>query len=598
MSPGAPADLTLGMTGNCQVASLVDRIGTHVWTCMPRLDGDPVFCDLLSGSDDPERGGRWGVELLDRVGSTQTYERNTAILETTLTDSAGGVVSVTDFCPRFRQYERNFRPATLVRILRRVAGRPRLRIVLRPMQGYGEAACRAIAGSHHIRYLGRDQELRLTTDASIANIQEQRVFVLHESLSFIFGPDETIGESVPHLAQRLLDSTREYWNDWVRSLAVPFEWQEAVIRAAIALKLCSFEDTGAIIAALTTSIPESANSGRNWDYRFCWIRDSYFTIQALNRLGATRTMEGYLRFIQNLTARTLRLQPCYGIDGNVELVETMAEHLPGYRRMGPVRIGNAAYEQLQHDVYGSAILSVTQNFFDERLVRPGTESLFAALEPLGEEARRVAEQPDAGIWEYRGHTAVHTFSAAMCWAAADRLSRIARRLGLSARERYWRTHADELARRILDAGFSRELGCFTTRFEGNSVDASLLLLPELGVIDWQDPRFVATVARIGDTLGRGAFLARYAEPDDFGVPDVAFSVCTFWHINALWATGQRERARELFIEMLRRRNSLGLMSEDLAFEDGELWGNYPQTYSMVGIINCAMRLSRSWEDAL
>jgi GH15 family glucan-1,4-alpha-glucosidase len=599
MSSGAPADLTLGMTGNCQVASLVDRIGTHVWTCMPRLDGDPVFCDLLSGSNDPDRGGRWGVELLDRVGSTQTYERNTAILETTLTDSAGGVVSITDFCPRFRQFERNFRPATLVRIVRRIAGRPRLRIVLRPMQNYGEATCRAIAGSHHIRYLGRDQELRLTTDAGIANIQEERVFVLHDALSFILGPDETVGESVPHLAQRLLDSTREYWNDWVRSLAVPFEWQQAVIRAAITLKLCSFEDTGAIIAALTTSIPESANSGRNWDYRFCWIRDSYFTIQALNRLGATRTMEGYLRFIQNLTARPpLRLQPCYGIDGNVELVETIAEHLPGYRGMGPVRIGNAAYEQLQHDVYGSAILSVTQNFFDERLVRPGTESLFAALEPLGEEARRVAEEPDAGIWEYRGHTAVHTFSAAMCWAAADRLARIARRLGLSARERYWRTHAGQMAQRILEAAFSNALGCFTTRLDGDSVDASLLLLPELGVIEWKDPRFVATVARIGKTLSRGAFLARYAEADDFGMPEVAFSVCTFWYINALWAIGERERARELFIEMLRRRNGLGLMSEDLAFEDGELWGNYPQTYSMVGIINCAMRLSRSWEDAL
>jgi GH15 family glucan-1,4-alpha-glucosidase len=380
---------------------------------------------------------------------------------------------------------------------------------------------------------------------------------------------------------------------------VPYEWQEAVIRAAIALKLCSFEDTGAIIAALTTSIPESANSGRNWDYRFCWIRDSYFTIQALNRLGATRTMEGYLRFIQNLTATPpLRLQPCYSIDGNVHLVETVAAHLPGYRGMGPVRIGNAAYEQLQHDVYGSAILSVTQNFFDERLVRPGTESLFAALEPLGEEACRVAEQPDAGIWEYRGHTAVHTFSAAMCWAAADRLARIARRLALAPRERYWRAHADALAARILDAGFSRELGSFTTRFQGNSVDASLLLLPELGVLDWKDPRFVATVAKVGKALSRGPFLARYAEPDDFGMPDVAFSVCTFWYINALWAIGERERARELFTEMLRRRNSLGLMSEDLAFEDGELWGNYPQTYSMVGIINCAMRLSRSWEDAL
>jgi len=598
-SARAVADLALGIIGNCQIASLIDRHGTHVWSCMPRLDGDPIFCDLLAGADNPDRAGRWGVEVLDHVASSQSYERNTAIIETTLTDAQGAVVSITDFCPRYRQYERNFRPAMLVRIVRRLAGRPRLRMFLTPTENYGERACRTVAGSHHIRYLGHDGDLRLTTNASIVAIQQQRAFVLDDTLAFILGPDETIGESVPMLAQRMLDATREYWTDWVRSLAVPYEWQEAVIRAAITLKLCSYEDTGAIIAAITTSIPESADSGRNWDYRYCWIRDTYFTIQALNRLGATRTMEGYLRFIQNLTATPpLRLQPCYGIDGNAQLDEMIIPHLRGYRGMGPVRVGNAAYQQVQHDVYGAAILAVTQSFFDERLVRQGTEALFATLEPLGEQACAVFGEQDAGIWEYRGRTAAHTFSAAMCWAAADRLARIALRLGLAQREQYWRRRATEMGLRLRAAGWSQELNAFTTTFHGDSVDASLLLLPELGVIDWKDPRFVQTVNRIGETLRRGEFLARYAEADDFGVPEVAFSVCTFWYINALWAIGQREEARALFEEMLKRRNALGLMSEDLAPESGELWGNYPQTYSMVGIVNCAMRLSRPWEDAL
>ncbi|HEY5019845.1 MAG TPA: glycoside hydrolase family 15 protein, partial [Steroidobacteraceae bacterium] len=390
-----------------------------------------------------------------------------------------------------------------------------------------------------------------------------------------------------------------YWNDWVRTLAVPYEWQEAVIRAAITLKLCSYEDTGAIMAAITTSIPESANSGRNWDYRFCWIRDSYFTIQALNRLGATRTMEGYIRFVQNLTATPpLRLQPCYAIDGDVRLEETVVRYLPGYRDMGPVRVGNAAYAQVQQDVYGAAILAATQSFFDERLVRPGTEALFTALEPLGEQSVAVFGQSDAGIWEYRGHTAVHTFSATICWAAADRLARIAGRLGLSEREHYWRGHATDMAQRIREAAWSTTLNSFTSTFHGDSVDASLLLLAEVGLIDGKDPMYISTVKRIGDTLRRGPFLARYAGADDFGVPQAAFSVCTFWYINALWATGERAQARALFEEMLRCRNSLGLMSEDLAPESGELWGNYPQAYSMVGIVNCAMRLSRSWEDAM
>jgi GH15 family glucan-1,4-alpha-glucosidase len=472
-------------------------------------------------------------------------------------------------------------------------------MTLCPAENYGERTRRTIAGSHHIRYLGRDFDLRVTTDASIAALQEQRVFVVEDSLAFILGPDETVHESVPILAQRLLDSTREYWNDWVRTLAIPFEWQEAVIRAAITLKLCSYEDTGAIIAAITTSIPESPNSGRNWDYRFCWIRDSYFTIQALNRLGATRTMEGYIRFVQNLTATPpLRLQPCYAIDGDVRLDETVVRHLPGYRDMGPVRIGNAAYAQVQLDMYGAAILAAAQTFFDERLVRPGTEALFQALEPLGEQSLAVFGQADAGIWEYRGHIAVHTFSAAMCWGGADRLARIAGRLGLHQREQYWRQHADDMAQQIRAAAWSATLNSFTSTFNGDSVDASLLLLAEVGLVDGKDPMYVSTVQRIGETLRRGPFLARYVKPDDFGVPDVAFSVCTFWYINALWATGARVQARELFEEMLRRRNGLGLMSEDLAPESGELWGNYPQTYSMVGIVNCAMRLSRSWEDAM
>jgi GH15 family glucan-1,4-alpha-glucosidase len=527
------------------------------------------------------------------------YERNTAILETTITDTQGAVVTITDFCPRLRQYERNYRPAMLVRLVRRVAGRPRLRMVLAPSDDYGARLRASIAGSHHIRYIGRDHDLRLTTNSSISAIQEQRVFVLDDTLAFILGPDETIGESVLLLAQRLLDATRDYWNDWVRSLAIPYEWQEAVIRSAITLKLCSYEDTGAILAALTTSIPESPNSGRNWDYRFCWIRDTYFTIQALNRLGATRTMEGYLRFIQNLTATPpLLLQPCYSIDGGLHLEEAVVPHLPGYRDMGPVRVGNAAYAQLQHDVYGAAILAVTQSFFDERLVRRGTEELFTTLESLGERAVAVFGREDAGIWEYRGHMAVHTFSAAVSWAAADRLARIASRLGIAARSHYWRAHARRMAERLREAAWCSELHSFTTSFGGRSVDASLLLLAELGVVDWSDPKYVSTVEYIGATLRRGPFLARYADPDDFGTPEVAFSVCTFWYINALWGIGRHGEARELFEEMLRRRSTLGLMSEDLAPDSGEMWGNFPQTYSMVGIINCAMRLSRSWEDAL
>jgi hypothetical protein len=246
-------------------------------------------------------------------------------------------------------------------------------------------------------------------------------------VTLLLGADETVHEAAGEVGRRFLDETTQYWHEWVRFLGIPFEWQEAVIRAAITLKLNAYDDTGAIIAAMTTSIPEAAGSSRNWDYRYCWLRDGYFVVNALNRLGATRSMERYLAYIINVAANAgdMPLQPVYGIDGRAELEEREVAALAGYRGMGPVRIGNLAYRQVQHDVYGSAILAATHIFFDQRLTRRGDEALFRRLEALGEQARRCYDQPDAGLWELRGSARVHTFSAVMCWAACDRLARIA-----------------------------------------------------------------------------------------------------------------------------------------------------------------------------
>jgi GH15 family glucan-1,4-alpha-glucosidase len=381
---------------------------------------------------------------------------------------------------------------------------------------------------------------------------------------------------------------------------VPFEWQDAVIRAAITLKLCSFEDTGALLAALTTSIPEAANSGRNWDYRYCWLRDSYFTIHALNRLGATRTMEGYLHYIRNVFAAShgAPLQPVYGISGETNLTERRIDQLPGFRGMGPVRVGNQAYEQVQQDVYGAVILAAMQSFFDQRLSNPADAAALTQLEPAGEQCWQLYDQPDAGIWEYRGRTRVHTFSSVMCWAGVDRLARIAHHLNLGERERFWRERASSMHERIMQASWDAQLGTFTEAWNAQVLDASVLLFAELGFVAADDPKFIATVDYLGKHLRRGSYLLRYAAQDDFGVPENAFNICTFWYINALAAVGRQSEARQLFENMLARRNHLGVLSEDLDPATGELWGNFPQTYSMVGVINAAMRLSRSWESAL
>jgi GH15 family glucan-1,4-alpha-glucosidase len=590
-------DLNLAAIGNCQISSLIDARGRNVWTCLPRPDGDPVFCSLVNGDVDD---GYCDVDLQNFARAEQQYRRNTAIVETVLRDATGGALRIIDFCPRQRRFERMFRPIMFIRIIEPVAGRPVIRVRIRPRQDYGASRPRTTVGSNHVRFEGSAMTLRLTTDGALTPMLEERPMVLQTSIALIFGPDETLAEAPGAFARHMLESTQRYWLDWVRGLAVPFEWQEAVIRAAITLKLCTFEDTGAVIAAMTTSIPESPNSGRNWDYRYCWLRDSYFTVQALNRLGATRTMEAFLHYIMNIIEGVGggTLQPLYGISGEPVLTERTVDSLPGYRGMGPVRVGNQAYLQTQNDVYGAVILAATQAFFDDRLESPGDRALFESLEVLGERAAAIYDQPDAGLWEYRGRTRVHTFSALMCWAGCDRLVRIAGRLGLIERVTYWRERADRMREKISSQGWDAKQKSFTEAFQHPSLDASLLLLQELSFVTADDPRFVSTVAAIEKGLRRESYLMRYHSADDFGPPENAFNFCSFWFINALAITGRRELARELFERMLVRRSPQGLLSEDMDPRTGELWGNYPQTYSLVGIINSAMRLSRSWEDAL
>ncbi len=591
--------LELGLIGNGGIAALVDGQGEVVWHCVPGLDGDPVFCSLLRPRNGKADFGFFAVELLDFVRAEQEYLENTPILRTRLFDQRGGAVEIIDFAPRFTHYGRTFCPMMLVRQVHRLHGVPRIRVVVRPAAATGEVRRGITTGSHHVRYVDGLPILRLTTDASIAAIVEERAFVLDESITLLLGPDETVQGAARDVGEQFRRETAAYWHDWVRSLAIPFEWQSDVIRAAITLQLNAVEDTGAIVAAVTTSIPESAAGGRTWDYRYCWLRDGYLVVNALNRLGATRTMERYLGYIVNLVANSQDgvLQPAYGISGRERLEEHIVTALPGYRGIGPVRVGNQAYAQAQHDVYGAAILAATHVFFDRRLVRPHDATLFAQLEALGERCAASFDQPDAGLWELRGRASVHTHSAVMCWAGCDRLARIAAHLGLVARESYWRATADRLHRIICERAWNPRLGRFASAFDSDAIDASLLLLEEVGFLPASDPRFASTVAAVEQTLRRGDFVFRYLDADDFGVPDNAFVICTFWYINALVALGRREEARRLFENVLDCRTALGLLAEHIDVTTHEQWGNFVQTYSMVGLINSAIRLSRRWDEA-
>ncbi|MCW5652097.1 MAG: glycoside hydrolase family 15 protein [Ramlibacter sp.] len=588
--------LNLGMIGNCAYSALVDDRARIVWCCLPRFDGDPVFNALL----DDAGGSEWAFELEDFARSEQQYEPNTAILKTRLFDRAGHGVEITDFAPRFLNRGRMFRPLTLVRRVKALTGTPRLRVRLKPRFEWGRQAPELTQGSHHIRYVGTRQTLRLTTDAPLNYLLDNTLFVVDRQMNFILGPDETLNGGIEDTAHSFQKETASYWHTWARRLAIPLEWQDAVIRAAITLKLSLFEDTGAIVAAMTTSIPEAPGSQRNWDYRYCWLRDAFFVVRALNSLSEVGTMEDYLRWLTNVVVRSGggHIQPLYGVGQEEQLPEAIFDHLPGYRGMGPVRVGNQAQEHFQHDVYGNIVLGAAQSFHDQRLFRRAGLAEFAHLEAVGEQAFRLYDQPDAGMWELRTRARVHTSSALMSWAACDRLSKVAVTLGQPDRIRYWRERADTIRERILREAWSDERQAFAESFGGRDLDASVLLMAEVGFIDPHDPRFLATVDALEASLCDGPYMRRYEAPDDFGKPETAFNICTFWRIDALARIGRKAQARDIFETMLARRNPLGLLSEDTHPHTGEMWGNFPQTYSMVGIINAAVRLSAPWDTVI
>jgi len=585
--------LDLAVIGNGRTAALVDPSARIVWWCFPRFDGDPVFCRLLAGE---EEKGFADVVLDGCVEIKSEYGRNTPIVTAVMRDAQGAAVRVTDFAPRFYQFGRTFRPPQIIRIVEPIAGLPRVTVLIRPTHHYWQPTQLAM-GSNHIRYSGGSTALRVTTDAPLSYVDREAAFVLTHPLHMVLGPDTPIDGDLATVCREFLDRTRDYWEEWVRRLAVSYDWQEATIRAAITLKLSNFEDTGAIIAAHTTSIPEAPGSGRTWDYRYCWLRDAYFVVRALNRIGATRTMEDFISYILTIVlGRSEKLRPVYSVVPSDPMEERIEPGLRGYHGDGPVRVGNEAAMQDQHDTYGSIILAASPMFFDRRLPRMGDVDLFRRIEPLGEKAAQFALVPDSGIWEFRGRKRIHTHSAAMCWAGCQRLEAIAAALGLADRAKAWGEIAAHLQSEILSQTWNPRRQAFTAAVGSDDLDASVLLLAELGLIEPNDPRFVSTLEAVDRELRREQHVMRYAGSDDFGLPETAFLICRFWLIDALWMTGRHDEARDRFVDALKLRNRYGLLSEDVHPTSGALWGNFPQTYSMAGLILTAMKLSRSWED--
>ncbi len=595
------SQLDYGLIGNCQISALVSRTGSVVWCCMPRFDSPSVFASLI----DTEEAGFWSIEPALAPGeqkweTRQFYVRNTNVLITQFTNPAGDTSFETvDFMPRYERAFNHYRPTQINRVVRPLRGLPRVVVRLRPRLEYGKEIPKIVPLSSGIAYQGHGCTLYLNSDASISHIIQETAFDLKESKHFVLSYGTPFQEPLKFAVEEQLDRTVAYWRSWAKHCNIPFEFQNEVLRSALALKLHIFEDTGAIIAATTTSIPEGPEPGRTWDYRYCWLRDAYFVVTALNKLGQFEEMEQFIQYLQNICASepTRQLQPVYGIGGEKDLLESELTWLRGFNGLGPVRVGNAAYRMEQHDVYGEMVLAITPTFFDRRLDRTDQNQALRNVQQLVEQAMQSFELPDAGIWEFRGRKEHSVFSKLMNWAAVDRGVRIAGHIGRHDLVSEWGPVRERMRDSIERNGWNDIKGFYAQSYGGETADAANLLIPAINFISYRDDRFQKTIDSYERLLRVKRGVYRYRNSDDFGIPKTTFTICAFWMADALWGAGRKAEARELFSNIVHGANHLGLLSEDMDPETGELWGNFPQTYSHVGLINTAMRISQSWEDA-
>ena len=581
----------LGLVGNCQSAALIARDGAIAWSCLPRFDSAPIFASLL----DAKHGGTFRIGAADGRPGAQRYLPNTNVLETRFED-ADGAFRVLDFMPRFHQHGRTFRPTKLVRIVEPLRGTPRINVVCDPILGWSRARPRREQGSHHVAWHGYPAHLRLTTDAPLSYL-DAGPFALTERKHFVLSWDAPVEEPLEPLCQRFLEETTRYWQQWVKHCDVPAHYQEEVIRSALALKLHCFEDTGAIIAAVTTSLPEAPGARRNWDYRYCWLRDAFYTLGAFRLLGHFEEREQFLGFLLNIASSTkeLDLAPLYRIDGKSDLAESTLEHWPGFLDNQPVRVGNGAALHRQHDVVGEMVLALTPLFLDARFREHVTPQVLDLVGRLADKAIAVAGQPDAGIWEVRNEWRPQTFSSLMCWAAAERMSRIAALHRPEAAAAY-AAAAARLRAEILSRAVHPARGCLVADYGGTEVDAALLQAITLNFLPPGDPVAANTVQAVRADLEAHGWLKRYRTHDGLGVPSVAFTLCTFWLVEALARLGRIEEARAVMSRVADIRAPLGLLSEDVDPQSGVMWGNFPQAYSHVGLIHAAFSASPRWAD--
>ncbi len=576
----------LAITGNCHYLAYVNDQSDVSWMCWPYMDSSFVFGSLL----DDEKGGSFKVVPDSAFHTKQRYVENTDVIITNFYCEDGDF-EVIDFAPRFAIHDRYHKPLQFFRKIKRLKGQPRIKIICDPRGHYGESIPEISVGSNHINYKGLHYPLRLTTNAAKSYIKEERVFGLTEDIYMVLSGGDPFEAPLKETFEEFYYKTVRYWRGWVKDTFIPGIFQKEMIRSAITIKLHQFEDTGAIIASGTTSLPEYPGSTRNWDYRYCWLRDSYFSLGAMNSLGHFEEAEKFLHFINNLLYDIKNLQPVYKINGEAEIPEREIP-LKGYAGETPVRIGNAAYYQKQYDSFGQVILTLLPLYMDERIIHREQMLSLDPIKNLLNEIEVRMDEPDAGIWEFRGKKQKHLETYVFHWAGA--------KASLKMAEHYQDEELHEQATRILKLSelniekcYNSEYECYMSDQTQEIFDASAFLLIILNYLHPDDERTQRHFQRLQkELLTPEGMIYRYRAHDDFGDTHATFLICTYWYIESLVCLGFLDEAEESLANIIVHANHVGLLSEDLSSHDGGQWGNFPQTYSHVGLINTVSRLAR------
>ena len=583
--------LNYGIVGNCKSSALIFEDSSINWCCLPQFDSSSVFGKIL----DNDIGGSFKINCDESFSIKQTYYKNTAILVTNFKND-NEEFELIDYMPRYKNDDGTFYSSPEIhRILLPIKGNPKIKVNYDPKLEYSSGKTKKHIKKNFIVSIVEDKNyetLFLYTNVNKKDILEQNEITLDKKIFFCVSYNEKINIPSFESIYFEFEKTKVYWLNWTNKNPYFKNYGDQINRSAITLKLLTFEKTGAVLAAATTSIPETIGEVRNWDYRFCWIRDASMVIKIITKLGHVNIVNNFIDFIVNLIPnKNEKLQIMYGINGEKILTERKLDHLSGFMDSKPVRVGNAAYFQKQNDIYGilmDAIHFQILKFQDDKYKH---EQLWSIVKSIVWSVNKNWKNADKGIWEFRNKDMHFTFSKLLCWVAVDRAIKISELIQRGEKAKKWESLRDEIHDDIIKNAWSENKQAFTQSYGSLDLDSSVLLMESYGFIEASDSKFIKTVKSIEKELMFEGLLFRYKNKDDFGEPKSSFTVCTFWFIDSLYKIGEKKKAKKMFDELLSYSNHLGLFSEDIDFKSKELLGNFPQAYSHLALIETAFNFN-------